>query len=346
MNTWFGELQTPSGDIIYLKSLAEKTFMADGSSVAARINALDQMISGQGKIFGVATITERNALEDVSPGDQAWVVDATEDDTVTSGGAKYLWLGASGTEEEDDYVAPHWLKLANVEDIQAILKWDSIVGRPLVIDNLSDNGDGILLYQGKPINTTVQGTVSGQMNHLVLVPKEKQDNVVYPVGDNVIEVEELPTLLKAGDVLEITSPFLNKYADAQVLIWGTSVKNWIKGSVIYANGTYGTIAACTGDGKIRITAGEAGIIAGDIGSASQHPDIPDVQQSAFIVHLLCGTSDENLPERIEALETVINGAEGDNDEDNTPGVLAQIQALEERIAVLENITISVEDYTR
>lgn len=347
MNTWFGELQTPTGDSVFLKALAEKTFMADGSAVETHIEALEQMLSGQGKIFGVENIAARDALEDVNIGDQAWVADATADETVTTGGAKYLWLGASGIQGEDGYIAPHWFKLANVEDINAILDWKNIKDKPQVVEDLSDNGNGVLLYRGQPVSVGDSVSVSGQMNHIVLVPKEKQEGVLYPAGENVIEVESFPAILKAGDVLICDSPFSKKYAHAEVFTWGTSINGWIRGSTIYANGTYGSIAACTGDGKVRITAGKEGIIAGDTGSASQHPDVPDVKQSAFIVHLLCGTSDEHLPERIEALEQLINGKESEEDsETGSPGILAQIQDLSARVTVLENISIHVEDYTR
>lgn len=65
-----------------------------------------------------ADITARNAMTGLFAGLSVYVVDATADTTVTSGGAWYLYDGTN------------WIKTAEGESMDAVLQWANIVGKP------------------------------------------------------------------------------------------------------------------------------------------------------------------------------------------------------------------------
>lgn len=65
----------------------------------------------------VNNISERNALIKYS-GMRVIVLNATDDPTVTSGGAEYLWSGSE------------WIKLSETESMDLVLDWNNIVNKP------------------------------------------------------------------------------------------------------------------------------------------------------------------------------------------------------------------------
>lgn len=67
----------------------------------------------------VANITERNALNPTTTL-AVYVVDATGDTTVATGGAYYLYNPTTST----------WIKTSEAESLDVVLSWNSIEGRP------------------------------------------------------------------------------------------------------------------------------------------------------------------------------------------------------------------------
>lgn len=79
------------GNEINPKTLAGLVILSGGGSVEEKIVALEAALSGQTGCHVVADIEARDALTGMNVGDQAWVIDATGDSTVSTGGAKYIY---------------------------------------------------------------------------------------------------------------------------------------------------------------------------------------------------------------------------------------------------------------
>lgn len=98
---------------------------ADGSSARRVINEqdistlVDQKLAGMNEVVVYDTIADRvNA--DTSKTVYAYVVDASGDESVTSGGASYVY----NTVTED------WVKTSESESLDLVLNWNKIVGGP------------------------------------------------------------------------------------------------------------------------------------------------------------------------------------------------------------------------
>lgn len=132
------------------------------------IKTLQETLKGNATVYIVNSITERDALTDLITGDQCWVLDATDDSTVDSGGAFYLKL-STGT----------WEKVSEKESLDVTINWDMIIGRPDVsvngieeavsaihyhtnkdtLDKLDKDVNNKLIFNGKPISGTVYTNV-------------------------------------------------------------------------------------------------------------------------------------------------------------------------------------------
>lgn len=120
---------------------------------------IDTAIAGIGPTLRVVDdITARDAL---NPTENVivLVIDAVGDSTVTSGGATYVYSITSTS----------WKKIAETESMDLVLQWSNISGRPtstvseiddavdkahthtnkLVLDKLTADADGQLMYDGK-----------------------------------------------------------------------------------------------------------------------------------------------------------------------------------------------------
>jgi hypothetical protein len=106
----------------------------------------------------VADISERNALNPTST-IAVYVIDATGDITVLSGGAYYLY----------NPTGSFWIKTAEAESLDVVLSWESIEGRPVStateidsavanshthsnktqLDNISEDANGNFTYRTK-----------------------------------------------------------------------------------------------------------------------------------------------------------------------------------------------------
>lgn len=78
--------------------------------------------------FVVDDITARDALEKFS-GLHALVIDATADETVETGGAEYVCDGTN------------WIKISELKDLDMIIDWENIQGRPFVPEKFTDLAD-------------------------------------------------------------------------------------------------------------------------------------------------------------------------------------------------------------
>ncbi len=77
----------------------------------------------------VENITERDAMVELFEGKSVFVKDASADDTVNSGGAYYIYDGAT------------WIKTAEAESLDVVLDFNSITDKPTTLA-----GYGITTY--------------------------------------------------------------------------------------------------------------------------------------------------------------------------------------------------------
>lgn len=112
----------PAGTADYVEIYVTSS---DGTSARRVINEQDvntlveQKLAGTDEIYVVDTIADRLTV-DTDKSRYVYVVDASEDSTVTSGGASYLY----NTVTED------WVKISESESMDLVLNWNSIIGGP------------------------------------------------------------------------------------------------------------------------------------------------------------------------------------------------------------------------
>ena len=106
-------------DEINLQTSAEQVKMADGKTVQAFLDSLPSGGGSNAKV--VADITARDALIP-EEGLIAYVVDATGDSTVKSGGASYIYDGSN------------WIKISEFESMDMIIDWTDIQNKPNIVD--------------------------------------------------------------------------------------------------------------------------------------------------------------------------------------------------------------------
>lgn len=118
-----------TANTIYMVSVSADVFefYATGNSATARrilnqtdIEALiDAAVAGLSGVSVVADIAERDALT-LTANTQVFVIDATADATVASGGATYIYRESNST----------FTKISESESLDLVLQWASIQGRP------------------------------------------------------------------------------------------------------------------------------------------------------------------------------------------------------------------------
>lgn len=118
--------------IYYVGSSTSSTgldiYVVDSLGVAARHtlnttdveNTVNSAIAASNQLSVVATITERNAL---APTACVWVYveDASEDTSVASGGATYLYKPSNST----------WIKANEAESLDVVLSWSGLQNKPV-----------------------------------------------------------------------------------------------------------------------------------------------------------------------------------------------------------------------
>lgn len=112
----------PAGNPDYVEIYVTSS---DGSTARRVINEQDvntlieQRLSGTEEIFVVDTIADRNTVN-TNTSKYVYVIDASGDENITSGGASYLYN--TSTEE--------WVKVSESDTMGVVLNWNSIVGGP------------------------------------------------------------------------------------------------------------------------------------------------------------------------------------------------------------------------
>lgn len=124
-------------------------------------NIINSKFAAAGSTTVVTDINARNALQNVVSGAQVYVVDATGDTSVKSGGAMYIYNGTT------------WIKTSETESMDIVLQWSGLVGAPSstpteidnavqashshanksTLDKLSEDTDGRILFDGKALST-------------------------------------------------------------------------------------------------------------------------------------------------------------------------------------------------
>lgn len=164
-------LQTINGVTrkVHPETEASQVKLSDGNTVEQKITALSNATSGKAVTHVVNNIAARDALTGISVGDQAYVKDATGDNTVTKGAAKYICVAVT-----DD--TPTWDKTSEAESMDMVFKWDDIQGKPdvtpeqindlqSVIGTMKDHeltvseSTGELLLDGKSVGGKYAGYV-------------------------------------------------------------------------------------------------------------------------------------------------------------------------------------------
>lgn len=162
----------PAGTTDYVEIYVSS---ADGLSARRVINEADvrtlisEEMSGLAEIHVYDTITARDEAG-VTESQFAFVVDASEDETVSAGGASYVYNKTAAT----------WVKTSESESMDLIFNWDKIVGKPTStasaiddavikshthinktsLDKIGQDVDGNLTYDGKTIAGSTQWTTT------------------------------------------------------------------------------------------------------------------------------------------------------------------------------------------
>mgnify|MGYP006988875628 CR=1 FL=1 len=96
----------------------------------------------------VADIDARDALTPFA-GLHAFVIDASDDETVASGGAEYIYSGTA------------WVKLSELEDLDVSVTWENIGNKPTIVTTLlglSDTPSSYTNSAGKLLCVNAAGT--------------------------------------------------------------------------------------------------------------------------------------------------------------------------------------------
>lgn len=121
------EINTPlyqrAGENLYrinLETTASQVRTADGGDAETRLAALAEAVGGWGSVYVVDDIAARDALTDIRVGDQCWVRDASADEGVESGAARYLYEGEG----------KGWTRIAEAGSMRLRVAWEDVQGAP------------------------------------------------------------------------------------------------------------------------------------------------------------------------------------------------------------------------
>jgi hypothetical protein len=158
-------LIAPSGTEDYVEMYVTNSTIAGQAPYARRIinqadieALVDTKIQAARELVIVDDIAARNALSPTFS-QFVFVIDATGDNTVASGGATYLYNTDSTS----------WVKISEAESLDVVVSWDSITGGPestpaeiddavakahthankTELDKIGEDSDGNLLYSNK-----------------------------------------------------------------------------------------------------------------------------------------------------------------------------------------------------
>lgn len=159
---------TLTANTIYIVSVAAdraEIYITGNTATARRIlnetdveALIDAAVSGLAGVQVVANIAERDALV-LTSNAQVFVIDATGDATVASGGATYVYRASNDT----------FTKISEAESLDLVLQWAAIQGKPTSsaaaidaavtashshsnktqLDQIGQNADGDFTYNGR-----------------------------------------------------------------------------------------------------------------------------------------------------------------------------------------------------
>jgi hypothetical protein len=147
--------------LIHPETVGDQVLMDGNTNVQAEVDALKAALGAQVRVYVRDDIDGRDALTGLNAGDRCFVLDATDDTTVASGGAEYLYT-------DDD---PEWIKISEAESMDLVLSWSNISGKPTstttaidsavtashshsnktVLDKLAEGSNGLPTYAGEQI---------------------------------------------------------------------------------------------------------------------------------------------------------------------------------------------------
>lgn len=127
---------------------------------------LAEFNASRGQLSVVEDINARNAITQKVIGSEVFVKSAVGDNTVKSGGARYLWDGTK------------WLKVSETESMDLNLAWSALQGKPdssvtdidnavqlrhshtnkTQLDKIGEDSLGNLTYSGKAVKTEWSST--------------------------------------------------------------------------------------------------------------------------------------------------------------------------------------------
>jgi len=185
----------------------------------------------------VSNIADRNVINvtKLYDGLQVHVVDATGDTTVTAGWAEYIYDATNTT----------WIKRAEKESMDVVLKWDNIQGVPNVVAGLSDH-NGRLDYKGMPVYEDIRTVVfvggeteimypwNGTIQKIAVICSEPQTasllfNVEMQSKANYVAKADVWSVVGGSD---LTLPTNTSYQEYSGLATNTSISS---GDVIRAS---------------------------------------------------------------------------------------------------------------
>lgn len=118
--TLYPEYAKTSGDQVELSATYQggsaTNAQAEFEAIRTVLGTMQSTIDGQTKMSVVADITARDALTGMNVGDQCWVLDASADNTVTSGAAKYIYQDSTNG----------WVKTAEAESMDVVVGWSDV----------------------------------------------------------------------------------------------------------------------------------------------------------------------------------------------------------------------------
>lgn len=112
------------------------TAQAEAEAIRTLIASMQQQIDGQTAMYVVPTIAARDALTGIKVGDQAWVIDASADATVTSGAAKYIAQAVSGA-------SVTWAKTAEAESMDVVVDWADVTNKCVDVKHVATLPDSL-----------------------------------------------------------------------------------------------------------------------------------------------------------------------------------------------------------
>lgn len=143
------------------ETTAKQVKTSDGLNVEVTLAIIQRALAGNTTARFAETIAERDALTNLIPGDVVIVTDASDDETVQSGGARYCYLpdGAGFkkiSEDESMDIVCDWAHVENKPE-STVAQIDLAVAKQHQHDNtetlthLSDDGAENLLFFGKRV---------------------------------------------------------------------------------------------------------------------------------------------------------------------------------------------------